>query len=107
MHRWALLGCITLASLYVFPYYLRINNPNENVRLQMTAAIVDDGTYRIDDVRRRWGWTNDAAVYEGHYYSVKAPGTSLLGVPVYWAYRTVCDLAGAEVDRVTALWLLR
>lgn len=107
MHRWVLLGCITFASLYVFPYYPLINNPNENVRLQMTAAIVDDGTYRIDEVRRRWGWTNDAAVYEGRYYSVKAPGTSLLGVPVYWAYRTGCDLVGAELDRVVALWLAR
>lgn len=92
------------AYLYVFPYYPRINNPNENVRLYMTAALVEQHTYRIDAERRRWGWVNDAAVKDGHYYSVKAPGTSLLGVPGYAVYYW---LAGNRFDRTTALWVVR
>jgi hypothetical protein len=92
------------AYLYVFPYYPRINNPNENVRLYMTAAIVEDGTYRIDGPRKKWGWVNDAAVRDGHYYSVKAPGTSLLGVPGYAIYRW---MAGDGFERTTALWVVR
>lgn len=72
-----------VAYLYVSPYYPEINNPNENVRLYMTAAIVEEGRYEIDTFRRRWGWVNDAAKYEGRIYSVKAPGTSFLGIPGY------------------------
>ncbi|MFW5925537.1 MAG: hypothetical protein ACOC9O_00660 [Myxococcota bacterium] len=92
------------AYLYVFPYFPRINNPNENVRFYMTAAIVEEGTYEIDTLRERWGWVNDAAVRDGHHYSVKAPGTSFLGVPGYAAYHW---LAGEETDRTTALWVTR
>ncbi|MBX7191371.1 MAG: hypothetical protein K1X94_04910 [Sandaracinaceae bacterium] len=102
----ALAFCV-FAYLYVFPYFGRVNNPNENVRFYMTAAIVEDGTYHIDGPRQRWGWVNDAAVYEGHYCSVKAPATSFLGVPAYWAYRELASLRGVPFDRVTALWAVR
>lgn len=54
-------GLFVAAYLYVFPYYPDINNPNENVRVYMTAAIVEEGGYEISTFRRRWGWTNDAA----------------------------------------------
>ena len=54
-------GLFIAAYLYVFPYYPAINNPNENVRVYMTAAIVEEGGYEISTFRRRWGWTNDAA----------------------------------------------
>jgi hypothetical protein len=101
------LALCAFAYLYVFPYFGRVNNPNENVRFYMTAAIVEDGTYHIDGVRERWGWVNDAAVYEGHYCSVKAPATSLLGVPAYWAYRELSRLRGTRFDRTTALWACR
>lgn len=95
------------AYLYTFPHFPRVNNPNENVRFYMTAAIVEDGTYHIDGPRERWGWVNDAAVYEGHYCSVKAPATSLLGVPAYWGYRALSSLRGVPFDRTTALWAVR
>jgi hypothetical protein len=102
----AMLLC-AFAYLYTFPYFPRVNNPNENVRFYMTAAIVEDGTYHIDGPRQRWGWVNDAAVYEGHYCSVKAPATSLLGVPAYWAYRELSAIRGVPFDRTTALWAVR
>jgi hypothetical protein len=91
----------------VFPYAERINNPNENVRLYMTAAIVEHGTYRVDELRARWGWVNDCAKFEDHYYSVKAPGTSFLGVPAYAAYYFYTRWAEAPFERTTALWLCR
>lgn len=93
--------------LYVFPYQARLNNPNENVRLYMTAALVEDGTYAIDGMRKRWGWVNDAATREGHVYSVKAPGSSWLGVPGYAAYLGVLRVFGWEFDRTVALWVCR
>lgn len=104
---WAALAICAVAYLYPFPYQPDVNNPNENVRFFMTAAIVDEGTYAIDAIRERWGWVNDAAVYEDRVYSVKAPGTSLLGVPGYWLYRRFCDLRDVPLDRTTALWAVR
>lgn len=101
------IGAVALcaaAYLYAFPYFPALNNPNENVRFYMTAALVEEGTYRIDSMRERWGWVNDAAAREGHYYSVKAPLTSFLGVPAYAAYHA---LAGDGWDRTTAMWLVR
>lgn len=100
----AAVALCAFAYLYVFPYYPRINNPNENVRFYMTAAIVEQGTYRIDALRQRWGWVNDAAVFEGHHYSVKAPGTSFLGVPGYALYDWI---AGDRYDPTVALWVVR
>lgn len=96
-----------MGYLYVFPYQARINNPNENARLYMTAALAEQGTYVIDDLRARWGWVNDCAIYEGRAYSVKAPATSFLGVPAYAAYYWGGRWLGWELDREVALWLCR
>jgi len=103
----AALAICAAAYLCVFPYQPRINNPNENVRLYMTAALSEQGTYVIDDLRERWGWVNDCAVYEGRAYSVKAPGTSFLGVPAYWLYYQYTQWSGVSFDRTLALWLCR
>lgn len=103
----AALALCAAAYLYVFPYQPRINNPNENARFYMTAAIAEKGTYVIDELRARWGWVNDCAIYEGRAYSVKAPGTSFLGVPAYAAYYWGSRWIGAELDRDAALWLCR
>lgn len=55
---------------------------NVNTRLNLVFAIVEEGTVRIDN------WhatpphdTNDKAVFEGHYYSDKTFGVSMLAVP--------------------------
>lgn len=103
----AALALCAIGYLYVFPYQARINNPNENARFYMTAAIAEQGTYVLDEMRARWGWVNDCAIYEGHVYSVKAPATSFLGVPAYAAYYWGGQWAGIDFDRTTALWLCR
>lgn len=53
----------------------------------LTSAIVDDQTFRIDNAIRRFGDTQDKSFYEGHYYSEKAAGISILGVPFYFLLR--------------------
>ena len=100
---WITLFCAA-SYLWAFNAQPAANNPNENVRLYMTAAMVDDGTYVIDHQRALWGWCNDAGVRDGHYYSVKAPGTSFLGVPGYAAYRAFVAVTGATLDKEAALW---
>lgn len=105
--RWGYAALFAFLLLYPFPYQARLNNPNENVRLYMTAALVEHGTYAIDRMRERWGWVNDAATRDGHVYSVKAPGTSWLGVPGYAAYLGLTRLLGIAFDRTVALWVCR
>lgn len=76
---------------YTFP---RWADWNQNSRLNLTMAIVDRGVLYIDDYYQGHTQTGDYAEYGGHIYSDKAPGTAFLGVPFYWAFRTV---AGGEV----------
>lgn len=102
-----MMAIVAFAHLYPFPYHAQVNNPNENVRFYMTAAIVEDGSYAIDGMRERWGWCNDAATYDGHFFSVKAPGSSFLGVPGYALYYHWTRAVGAPVNRTAALWWTR
>lgn len=88
---WAL---VSLAYASASPYFPRLNNPNENVRVWMTRAIVEDHTLAIDHVLATWGFVDDKAASGGHLYSSKAPGTSLLGVPVLWLQTKLWHLAG-------------
>lgn len=53
---------LALLYLWVFPYHAVVGNPNENVRVYMTVAIVDDGTFAINRIEALWGYTNDKAV---------------------------------------------
>src|SRR5436190_23428500 len=80
----------------VFPYNHATNNPNENVRTYMTIAIVEEHTFCIDKILNNFWWVNDMAVVPAkdpaeppHRFSVKAPATSYLGVPVYWVWARV------------------
>ena len=121
----ALFAALTL--LYLYPlFYFPINNPNERVRVYMTAAMVDHGTFEIGrregrrrsfqdkgPVYDRWGYVNDKALVcddpdlqppncAGPLYSAKAPGTSFLAVPAYALY----TLAGDTEDyRAVTLFL--
>jgi hypothetical protein len=85
---------VCLAYLFAFPYYPRINNPNENARIWATRAVVVHHVLNIDEVEREWGWVNDKAKNEHHVYSGKAPGTSFLGVPVLYVHTQLRQLFG-------------
>ena len=68
---------------YFFP---RWSDWNQNSRFDLVLALVEEGTVTIDG---RVANTGDYAYYAGHYYSDKAPGMALLGVPVYAAFRAL------------------
>ncbi|MGH9174508.1 MAG: hypothetical protein ACRD1H_09125, partial [Vicinamibacterales bacterium] len=74
---------ITLLVAYVYTPP-RWQDWNQNSRIDLTMAIVDQGTIRIDDYVAN---TGDYALIDGHAYSDKAPGLSLAAVPVYAATR--------------------
>ena len=94
--------CIFLILLASYVYFLpRWADWNQNSRLDLVLAIVDQGTLCIDDYYQN---TGDYALFEGHYYSDKAPGTSFLGIPIYWVFKQVIGLepVGKMVSRLEA-----
>jgi hypothetical protein len=96
-----------LALLVVSPYFERLNNPNENVRVWATRAVIQHHVLNIDELQREWGYVNDKAKSEHHIYSGKAPGVSFLGVPVAWAHAKLRGLVGWPLPgkRETTFWL--
>jgi hypothetical protein len=85
----------------LFPYLRAVNNPNELVRVFTTMSLVDDGTLAIDEQVATYGWVNDMAhvpsKFDGgklHYFMVKTPLSTYLGVPVYFVYAKVQALLG-------------
>lgn len=108
LRRHAVWAAVALAYLIVFPYFERLNNPNENVRVWMTRAIVAHGTFAIDAVEREWGEVSDRAAFGGRRFSSKAPGASLLGVPVLFAQTQLWKVAGAgPPSKRATTWCLR
>jgi hypothetical protein len=98
---------ITILYVWSFPYFERLNNPNELVRVYMTLAIVDDGTYDITEVCNRYTWVNDRSAVGQRAYSSKAPGASLAGVPVYAVAKLLGKLTGQPPSLRETVWSLR
>ncbi|MDW8184270.1 MAG: glycosyltransferase family 2 protein [Anaerolineae bacterium] len=74
---WTLFLLIFLSTVYVFP---RWADWNQNSRLDLVLALVEQGTFRIDAFVEN---TGDYAMVGGHYYSDKAPGLAFAAVPLY------------------------
>lgn len=94
---------IAVAYLYLFPYFPKIHSANELPRAYLVKAIAGGGTFAIDREVARWGATADVSPWGGHQYANKAPGASLLVVPVYAA---VSAIAG-EPSLAATVWLCR
>jgi hypothetical protein len=103
LRRYGWLVAIAAAYLYVFPYYPKLQSANELPRVYLVKAIVDDHTFAIDQGVATWGETADLSRYGGHFYQNKAPGASLVAVPVYAA---VSWIAGPP-SLATTMWLCR
>lgn len=77
---------VTVWFTGVFPPFV---NPNELSRLDTVYAVVERGTFQIDDSLRILGEHEDRASSGGHFYSNKAPGLALAAVPIYRLLRVV------------------
>lgn len=89
---------LLISYAYFFP---RWADPNQNSRLDMVVAVVEDGTFAIDPYVAN---TVDYARVGEHYYSDKPPGTAFLGIPVYAALKFVLDtpIVNRLVERLAA-----
>ncbi len=83
-------GLIFALLLICYAYVLpRWADWNQNSRLNLVLAIVDDGTVSID---RYVANTGDYALIDGRAYTDKPPGISLLALPIYMALSPLLDL---------------
>jgi Tfp pilus assembly protein PilF len=78
-----LFGIVLITGCYFFH---PVDLDNVTSRLYMISSIADYGTLDIDRYKDR---TLDTSAFGGHFYSNKAIGTAVLGVPVYWAMRHI------------------
>ncbi len=81
--EWLLFFLLVVCLAYFLP---RWADWNVNSRMDLIFAVVDQNTLAIDAYYQN---TGDYAFYQGHYYSDKAPGASLLGIPFYAAFKAL------------------
>ncbi len=94
LKRWIPEICIFALLLTCYVYFFpRWADWNQNSRLNMVLAVVDDGTFQIDKYVEN---TGDYAKIGDHYYSDKAPGVAFLGIPVYAALRPMFHLPAMQ-----------
>jgi hypothetical protein len=101
---YALIAFLYLATS---PYHAGLNNPNEMVRVYMSRALAEEGTFAIDAVLRDWGPVDDKAIRDGKLYSSKAPLQSLLGAAIYPAAAPLTRALGLPVTKRSQTTVLR
>src|SRR3990172_4032456 len=76
--------------LIAYGYFSAERDVNINSRLALVKAFVDEGRLEIDSYHNTELYTVDKSFFNGHYYSDKAIGSSMLGIlayyPVRWIY---------------------
>jgi len=75
---------IFLTFFIIYLCFAQFQNWNDNSKLDLTRAIVDEHCFEINSYINN---TGDRAYYNGHYYSDKAPGASFLTVPIYAVFK--------------------
>src|SRR5262245_58050541 len=103
-------AAIALAALILMGSVHSANTSwNVNARMATVFAIVERGTFAIDgyDGDNDALPTMDKAFFNGHHYSDKAIGVSLLGIPVYAAMQAVSALTGIEWHLQLKIYVIR
>jgi hypothetical protein len=116
------IALFALLGLIVIPIYPHAVSPNEYSRWALDVALVDFRTVEVSPVLKATGIPiMDLATKDGRFYTNKAPGGSLLTLPVYAIARAIVGppstatmratlnamrIAGATVPAIlAALWL--
>ncbi len=86
--------------LFFAPYI----DDNENSRYNLIRSVVEDHSLRIDKYREN---SVDVAYYNGHYYSDKPIGPSILGIPIYFVLYNLAKILGISLNFSVYAYLLR
>ena len=108
LSAWIIAAYAVLAAI-VIPVYPHFNSPNEFTRWATAAAIVEGHTFEVSRLAPLLGRDfEDLSVVDGKYYSNKAPGGALVGLPGYFIARQLVGPPSAESMRptLTAMRLL-
>jgi len=72
-------------ACYLYPQHSwkQYRNVNEQARLYLVKAVVEEGVLNIDTQIKVYGNLQDKAMRDGHFYCDKPVGLSALAVPVY------------------------
>jgi hypothetical protein len=80
---------------------------NVNSRFDLVFAVVDHHTLSIDAYHDTPPYqTGDKAIYNGHYYSDKTIGLTLLGVPAYALVRAASSVVGHRPGVSITEWMV-
>jgi hypothetical protein len=94
LRRAKLIG-LALFCCYAYFFYLG-GNWNVESHYAQVFALAERGTLVIDSYPLLPPGGGDAARYQGHYYSDKLLGPSLVAVPFYWAARHALSAGGLD-----------
>jgi len=86
--------------LVSYAYFYQGGGWNQNSRFALVRAMTERDTLQIDAYREA---TGDRAVWNGHFYSDKAPGTSLLSFVPVDLVRALNNAAGIDPDSDAAI----
>ncbi len=85
-----------LAVFFTYGYFVGPPAWNQNSRFALTRALVESGSTAIDPYHHT---TGDKSWREGHFFSDKAPGASLLALPAYALAYGITRVSGGELAR--------
>ncbi len=80
---------------YGYVHQKNFDGPTAVSRLDLLHSMIRYGTVRIDHYHKN---TPDKAVYQGHYYSDKAPATVALALPSFATAAGLLRMAGQDLD---------
>jgi hypothetical protein len=86
-----------------YAYFYQGGGWNENSRMDLVRAIVEDHSFSIDRYHTN---TGDKAKFGGHYYSDKAPGLSLFAIPAYALARAIFGSLDEHTFLVVASYIV-
>jgi hypothetical protein len=108
LDRYGFAAALIFVLLYAFPYFPRIRSANELPRVYLVMAMGDEATFAIDSGVKRYGTTADVSPSGAHYYSNKAPGSSMLALPGYLAQKGLTALIAGRAPTLAAVtWMCR
>src|SRR5215213_7302095 len=84
---------LVFLALFCYSYFFQVAGWNQNSRMALIMSVVHHHQLNIDPYAEI---TGDKALYNGHYYSDKAIGTAVLGVPVY---TVLSKLPGSGIEK--------
>lgn len=96
---WLLYGlfAIVMAYSWMSP---EITAPNERTRIYLSLSMLESGSIRVDEQVKVFGKPFDISEREGHFYTDKAPGSSVIALPFVAFYKAVGGDMGS-IEKMT------